>query len=118
IPVDEASWIADQLIENGHAEHAFLGVRPTDGTAQLGSASRTGAKLVDVIDGTPAQEAGLQRGDLIVSLDGTPVKSAESLVGLVHARKIGSTVPVTYIRDGSEKTVQLTLATAPEGQAG
>ena len=116
IPVDEASWIADQLIENGHAKHAFLGVRPTDGTAQLGSASRTGAKLVDVIDGTPAQEAGLQRGDLIVSLDDTPVKSAESLVGLVHARKIGSTVPVTYIRDGSKKTVQLTLATAPEDQ--
>ena len=118
IPVDEASWIADQLIDDGHANHAFLGVRPTDGTAQLGSASRTGAKVVDVIDGTPAQKAGLERGDLIVSLDDTQVKSAESLVGLVHARKIGTTVPVTYIRDGSEKTVQLTLATAPEGQDG
>ncbi len=118
IPVDEASWIADQLIEDGHAEHAFLGVRPTTGTAEQGSATRNGAKIVDVVEGSPADKAGLERGDLITSVDGVPVKSAESLVGLVHARKIGSTVPVTYVSDGAKEQVEVTLATAPDGQDG
>ncbi|MFJ6132142.1 S1C family serine protease [Janibacter terrae] len=113
IPVDEASWIAQQLIEDGSAQHAFLGVTPSDGTATQGAASRSGAKVESVSGGSPAAEAGLREGDLIVGVDKTPVSSAESLVGLIHAHKIDTTVDLAVIRDGKELSITATLGTAP-----
>lgn len=113
IPVDEATWIAEQLIEDGTAEHAFLGVTPTDGTATVGSASHDGAKISSVSEGSPAASAGLEEGDLVTAVDDSPVASAESLVGLIHAREIDSSVTLTVIRDGDEQTIDVTLGTAP-----
>lgn len=117
IPVAEATWIAEQLIEDGEAEHAFLGVVPTDGTAKEGAATHSGAKIRSVSDGSPADEAGLAEGDLVVALGDSRVTGAESLVGLVHARKINSQVPLTVIRDGERTTIDVTLGTAPERDA-
>lgn len=113
IPVDEAQWIAEQLIEDGTAEHAFLGVTPTDGSASVGAATRSGARIGSVTSGSAADKAGLQEGDLVVGVDGTTVGSAESLVGLIHAKRIGSTVSLAVIRDGEERTLEATLGTAP-----
>lgn len=117
IPADEAMWIADQLIEDGEAEHAFLGVVPADGTAQEGAATHSGAEIRRVSDGSPADEAGLEKGDLVVAVGDSHVTGAESLVGLIHARKIDSQVPVTIIRDGEKQTIDVTLGTAPERDA-
>lgn len=116
IPVDEASWIAEQLIEDGSAEHAFLGVTPTDGKATQGSATRSGAQIRTITDGSPAADAGLRAGDLVVGVDGTPVNSAESLIGLIHAQRIDSSVSLAVIRDGKEQTVKAVLGTAPSAQ--
>ncbi len=113
IPVDEAAWIAEQLIEDGSAEHAFLGVSPTDGTATEGSATHRGAEISRISEGGPADEAGLEQGDLVTAVDDSPVTSAEALVGLVHARTIDSSVTLTVIRDGEERSVDVTLGTAP-----
>ncbi len=113
IPVDEAQWIAEQLIEDGQAQHAFLGVAPRDGSATEGGATHSGAVIVRVSEGSPAASAGLRKGDLVIGLDDSRVGSAESLVGLVHARKIGSEVSLTIIRNGERTTVDVTLGTAP-----
>ncbi|WP_277454224.1 trypsin-like peptidase domain-containing protein [Janibacter sp. DB-40] len=117
IPVDEATWIAEQLIEDGEAEHAFLGVVPADGTAKEGSATHSGAEIRSVSDGSPADEAGLAEGDLVVAIGDSRVTGAESLVGLVRARQIDSQVPLTVIRDGERMTIDVTLGTAPERDA-
>lgn len=117
IPVDQARWIADQLIEDGTAEHALLGVRPTDGQASVGSATHSGAEITSVSEGSPAADAGLEEGDLITGVDDAPVSSAESLVGLIHARQVDSSVTLTVIRDGEERTVEATLGTAPASDA-
>lgn len=116
IPVDEASWIAEQLINDGSAQHAFLGVTPSDGTATIGAATRSGAEVRQVSGGSAADKAGLRKGDLIVGVDGTNVSSAESLVGLIHAQRIDSTVSLSVIRDGQEQTIRATLGTAPSAQ--
>lgn len=116
IPVDEAQWIAEQLIEDGQAEHAFLGVTPSDGTAELGSATRSGAQIRSVSDGSPAAEAGLQEGDLVVGVDDSTVTSAESLVGIIHSHRIGTKVSLAVVRDGEEQTIDATLGTAPTSQ--
>ena len=60
IPVNEATSIAKQLIDNGTAAHAYLGVTPQDGTPSDGSATRAGAEVTSVGDGTPASQAGLR----------------------------------------------------------
>ena len=117
IPVDEATWIAEQLIEDGSAEHAFLGVAPTDGTATEGSATHSGAEIARISEGGPAADADLEEGDLVTAVDDSPVTSSEALVGLVHARTIDSSVTLTVIRDGEEKKVDVTLGTAPESDA-
>lgn len=116
IPVDEAQWIAEQLIEDGQAEHAFLGVTPSDGTAELGSATRSGAQIRSVSDGSPAEAAGLQEGDLVVGVDDSTVTSAESLVGIIHSHRIGTKVSLAVVRDGEEQTIDATLGTAPTPQ--
>lgn len=116
IPVDEAQWIAEQLIEDGQAEHAFLGVTPSDGTAELGTATRSGAQIRSVSDGSPAAEAGLQEGDLVVGVDDSTVTSAESLVGIIHSHRIGTKVSLAVVRDGEEQTIEATLGTAPTSQ--
>lgn len=116
IPVDEATWIAQQLIEDGSAQHAFLGVTPTDGTATLGSATRAGAQIRSVSDDSPAADAGLEAGDLVVGVDDSSVTSAESLVGIIHSHRIGTKVSLAVVRDGKEQTIEATLGTAPASQ--
>lgn len=116
IPVDEAQWIAEQLIEDGSAEHALLGVTPVDGSATVGSATRSGAQVRSVSDGSAADKAGLREGDLIVGVNDTGINSAESLVGMIHAQRIGSTVSLSVIRDDQEQTIKATLGTAPSAQ--
>ena len=63
--------------------------------------------------GTPAKKAGLQAGDVITAVDGTNVASGDDLSRAIDAHKPGEKVTVTYTRDGSEHSVELTLATRP-----
>lgn len=114
IPVDTARMIADQLIADGTAEHAFLGVTPQDGTATLGSARRSGAKIAAVSEGSAAAKGGLQQGDVVVAVSGTPVVSAESLVAHIREQAVGSTVELTIVRDGKEQQVDVTLGQRPQ----
>ena len=100
IPVNEATSIAKQLIDNGTATHAYLGVTPQDGSASDGSATRAGAEVTSVGDGTPAAKAGLKVGDVIVAVNGERVESADSLVGHVREKTTGDQVTLTVLRDG------------------
>ena len=115
IPVNEATSVASQLIESGSVAHAYLGVTPQDGSASDGSATRTGAELVSVGDGTPAAEAGLRAGDVVTAVDGERVESALSLVGQIRERTVGDTVTLTVLRDGDTIEVEVPLA-ARSGQ--
>ena len=103
IPIDAARDIAQQLIDDGTVSHAYLGVSiadPDDGV---------GALVGTVEDGQPAAAAGLQEGDLITRLGDTEVTDAASLTAAVRSQSPGDTVQVTFTRDGSEQTVDVTL---------
>ncbi len=113
IPVNEATSIAKQLIDNGAAAHAYLGVTPQDGSASDGSATRAGAEVASVGDGTPAAAAGLKVGDVIIAVNGKPVESADSLVGHVREKTTGDQVTLTVLRDGKSIQVKATLAAKP-----
>src|SRR6478609_2931688 len=113
IPVNEATSIAKQLIDNGTATHAYLGVTPKDGTASDGSATRAGAEVTSVGDGTPAAAAGLEVGDVIVAVNGQRVESADSLVGHVREKSKDDEVTLTVLRDGKSLEIKATLAAKP-----
>ena len=109
IPANEAKTIADQLVTNGSAQHAYLGVAPKDGTASDGNATRAGAEIAQVLSGTPAAKAGLRQGDVVIAIDGEPVDSATSLVAYVREKSVGDKVTLTLIRDGQTVQVNATL---------
>ncbi|MFC7595701.1 S1C family serine protease [Terrabacter sp. GCM10028922] len=114
IPVKEAKSIAEQLIRSGKAEHAFLGVSTRDTVVTDGSAKRAGAQVASVSSGTPAANAGLKTGDVIIAVDGQRVDSATALVAQIREMKAGDKTTLTIIRNGSRQDVSVTLAVKPD----
>jgi len=109
MPIDAAKALADRLkTGQGAAPTAFLGVSTTETSDGSG-----GAEVVSLVTGGPAQKAGLAVGDLIVTFDGKPVATADALSGLVQGRQPGDTVQVVVERNGSSRTVSVTLGTKP-----
>lgn len=114
IPSNLARRIADELIENGAVEHAYLGVTLDDGRATADGETRVGAVVTDVLDDTPAAAAGLRRGDVIVEMDGAAVRSAESMIAQVRERAPGDVSTLTVVRDEAELEIDVTLTSREE----
>jgi putative serine protease PepD len=109
IPANEAKSIASQLISSGKAEHAFLGVSLADGSASDGTSQRAGAQIAAISANTPAADAGLQKGDVVVAVDSERVDSALSLVASIRERAVGDKVTLTVLRDGKKVDLTATL---------
>ncbi|MGW6129504.1 trypsin-like peptidase domain-containing protein [Cellulomonas sp. NPDC055163] len=114
IPVNLAKQIAAQLVEDGTAEHAFLGVSLSDGTATADGVTRRGAVVQEVTSGSPASEAELAAKDVIVAIDGRPVAGAESLTAYVRERAAGDGATLTVVRGDQTRDVEVTLAAREE----
>ena len=67
-----------------------------------------------VVPDTPAEEAGLLAGDVIIASDGQEVITADDMVLAIRAHKVGDLMEITYLRDGEENTVLVTLVERPE----
>ena len=107
IPIDQAMRIADQLRNGGTASRAVLGVAAED-------AASGGATLTQVAADGGAAKAGLQVGDVVTKVGSTRIAGMESLVATVRSLAPGSTVEVTYVRDGQTSTATVTLGTATD----
>ena len=109
IPIDQAKRIADELIQNGTASHASLGV-------QVGNdATVDGAKIVDVTSGGAAAAAGLPSGVVVTKVDDRVIGSADALVAAVRSKAPGDQVALTYLDpSGKPQTVQVTLGKAAQ----
>jgi putative serine protease PepD len=110
IPIDLARNISGQLIDTGHAEHAFLGVTMVSGTATADGVTRRGARIESVQDGSPAAEAGLRVGDVVVAINNVPVNGSESLTAFVREMRAGQRVTLTVVRESQASQVGVTLA--------
>ena len=130
VPSNTVKSVADQLVATGKVEHAFLGV----GIATIDEALSaelnvpTGVEVTQVTPGGPADDAGLKAadatsvvagqevptgGDIITAVDGKSVTTSEELQSVIGAMKPGDTASLTVSRDGSSRTVQVTLGTRP-----
>lgn len=109
IPVAQAKNIADQLIQNGKAEHAALGVAVQDSQVDHNGIARGAAKVTEVQGGSAAEQAGIQAGDEITAVNGTQVNNAVALQALIRSHAVGQTVKITVVRGGQEQEIDTTL---------
>ncbi len=105
IPIDELMPIVDQIVAGETPTHARLGI----GLANASSAEAAGAPVAEVNPGSAAESAGLEPGDVITQLGDARITGAESLIATVRSFRPGDTVEVVFIRNGDERSTQLTL---------
>ena len=114
IPINDAISVAQDLLENGYVSGrpymgiTYLAVTDAQTAAQL-NVNAYGVYVVDVVQGGPADKAGLQAGDRIVSIDGTEIAQKDDLGTLIQQHAAGDTLSITVARDGQMQTVSLTL---------
>ena len=110
IPVKLADKVAKQLIKSGTATHAYLGVTlDTDGATADGE-KRAGAKITSVEGGSPADKAGLKKGDVVIAIDGKTTAQGSALTGYVRQYSANDKVKLTVIRDSKKQDIDVTLA--------
>ena len=87
-------------------QHAYLGIR-------VANSSSSGAQITTVVSGSPADKAGLKAGDVITSIDGNAITTADDLTAEVGAHQPSDVVTVTVTRNGSSKDIKVTLGVRP-----
>lgn len=118
IPIDLAMSAAEQLKKTGKVERGQLGVMvgvvDADTAKGFNLPDTRGALVNDVVEGSAGERAGLQRGDVIRSVNGTPINASSDLPPIIGAMAPGTAVRVGILRDGKPKEVSATLTTLNE----
>ena len=117
IPVNLAQTVMNSIIEHGRVIRGYLGISiqnidPTMADA-LGLDQTQGILISNVIDGSPADGAGLKEGDVILELNGDPVQNIEIFSTRIASTSPGTDVDLTYLRNGEKKTIDITLDELP-----
>jgi len=117
IPIDVAMDVADQLREKGRVSRGWLGVLIQDVTRELaesfGMDKPQGALVARVLDGSPAERAGFEVGDIVLSFDGHAIERSSELPPIVGRTRAGREVGVGILRDGQAMTLQVTTDELP-----
>ena len=119
IPINMARQIMDSLIKNGKVVRGWLGVNIQDlndaMTEYYGLERPQGALVGDTTPGSPAEKAGLSQGDVILEVDGEPVRNVKELRLKIGGMMPGTDTRLTVLRDKSRKTVTVRLGELPDG---
>ncbi len=117
IPADTVKGVVAQLRDKGSVTRGWIGVQIQPVTADLadslGLKKTAGALVSEPQHESPAAKAGIESGDVIISVDGTPVRDARELARRIGTMNPGTTVKLGLFHQGQEKTVTLTLGTLP-----
>jgi len=121
VPVNLARTVMDQILKTGKVTRAYIGIVPQDMTPAMarafGDKDLSGALVGDVSPNSPAQKAGLQKGDIITSMNGKPVNDSNDLRMTVSMMAPGSRVDLKVTRDGAVRDIPVTLEEMPGTQA-
>ncbi len=117
IPIDLAKWVGGQLEQSGSVHRAYLGVMIQPVTQPLAEQFKVkvnaGVLIAEVRPDSPAAKAGLKAGDIVLQFAGRPVSSPRVLQGYVETSKIGSSEPLTILREGKQMTIHVTCREMP-----
>lgn len=115
IPVNVAKRVAQEIIATGAATHGQLGLSVRDKASGTSSGFTTGAEVAAVSPGSAAAEAGLKAGDVVTGLAGHTVTDASELTAAAREQAAGTTVKITFQRDGQDQAADVTLGAATAG---
>jgi S1-C subfamily serine protease len=132
VPIDTARDVANQILETGEVEHAFLGISGADVTPEIADALNLsvdeGALVQRVVADGPADQAGIQAGDqevavagqqlvaggdVITAVDGEPVSGMDDVIAAVNTKQAGDEVTLQIERDGDSQDVTVELGERP-----
>jgi serine protease Do len=117
VPVNLVHNVMDQILKNGKVTRAYIGIVPQDMTPAMarafGDKDLSGALVGDVSPNSPAAKAGLQKGDIIISMNGKPVNDSNDLRMTVSMMAPGSRVDLKVTRDGAIRDIPVTLEEMP-----
>jgi putative serine protease PepD len=120
IPADFALEIADQIIKTGRASHPYMGVSTETidqyAASQYGLPVARGALVRFVQPSSPAEKAGIQRGDIIVDIGGRDIGSVEDVFAATREKKVGETVAVELVRNDTRRTIEVVLGSDTQRQ--
>ena len=118
VPVNMARRVMEQIVEHGHVRRGGIGVSIKDLSPAIGAAksARTveGAMIAAVSGGSPAEQGGIQKGDVVVAADGAPIRSAARLRNKLGLTRVGERVQLTVKRGGVVHNVLVEVAPANE----
>lgn len=118
IPVNLAKWVSNQLVEHGVVTRAFLGIGIQQVTpelaSQFGLKSNTGAVVTEVRPNSPAAEAGVKTGDVVVEFGGHTIHKPREIQAFVEQSPIDGKQPLVVIRDGKRITLDVTVRQQPK----
>jgi S1-C subfamily serine protease len=126
IPINLARTVADQLATGARVVHPYLGLQlvpltvrrarenNSDPEALLQLPERDGALVQRVLEGSPAETAGLRRGDLVVAVDAQTIRDPASLLQIVERSAVGEALPLTVVRGQRELHLSIRPAALPE----
>jgi serine protease Do len=118
VPVNMARRVMEQIVEHGHVRRGGIGVSVKDLSPAIGAAeaARTveGAMIADVSRGSPAEQGGIQKGDVVVAADGAPIRSAARLRNKLGLTRVGERVQLTVKRGGVVHNVLVEVVPANE----
>jgi serine protease Do len=120
IAVNTAKPLIPQLVSKGEVTRGYLGVNIQSITPELAQAlslqEHQGALVADVMAGTPAEQAGLKRGDVIVAFNGKAVASSRDLPPMVANTPVGQEVTLTVVRDGKKQALPMKVGKLPAAE--
>ena len=118
IPSNMANRIMGDLIDKGYVTRSWLGVYIQELDSETAEALdidiRNGALITDVVDGSPAEESGIQEGDVIIEFDGESIANPANLKNVVSLTAPNNSSVVKVLRNGSEKKLKVVLEELPE----
>src|SRR3984885_8684205 len=121
IPVNMAKGVMAQLIKYGQVKRGVLGVNIYDVTPdvakEFGLSDASGALVAGVSQGSAAEHAGVKTGDIIVSINGTPIRNAAELRNTIGMQRVGDQVEIGLLRDGKPLKVAALVAEHSESEA-
>ncbi len=121
IPVNLARTVMDEIIRNGRVTRAYLGILPQDVTPAIqkafGATTSAGALVGDVTPNSPAAKSGVERGDIILELNGKAVTGANDLRMRISMMRPDSVVRLKVLRGGAPREIAATLAELPTERA-
>jgi serine protease Do len=119
VPINMARRVMEQLVQNGQVRRGRIGVVVSDLGPHAGQSESlplaTGAVVSDVAHGSPAEQAGIHKGDVVVAADGKPIRSATQLRNMVGLTPVGSRIQLTLAHNGAEHTVSVEVGPANDG---